>query len=445
MTFEPLVLMPDPASLSTPHVYRAHSYSGAVAAGMFHTNAFVENNWQFGDWQVGMGVAQYAAEMTELLPAFTSRERFFPTDPPRPQVTVSAAVGMPLEMDKDGLYTLVAKVLTEQMPAHGVTADYYCHTLITVNPHSTPCVGKFTLKGLLAGSGLPQDFPVRQLQAQRLFNGQYLKNFTVENESVMLTDLLDERTANVYRIGCDTAKFANYNRSKNLIVDGDIETLSDPGAPGHLLMIEHPKGASGKPTASSYAAEMSIGPNRSDDRTRITSSLADPYDGRYSAQVNLAAATPVRISLPVLLPPPSHHAAAPVYDFQLWVRSSPPGTAVELASTMFEFLPSTSSSRTAAILSTPGSFNKSNIASSVITTSSWSSVKATLRLKNATPPAANCKVPPYPPCDLPLEVRLTSPLEVGGTVFLDGISLYPTGQELETVSAEGGPVRRVMQ
>jgi hypothetical protein len=95
MTFEPLVLMPDPASLSTPHVYRSHSYAGAASAGMFHTNAFVENNYQFGDWQVGMAVSQYSAEMSTLLPAFTSRERFYPTNPPRPQATVSAAVGTP--------------------------------------------------------------------------------------------------------------------------------------------------------------------------------------------------------------------------------------------------------------------------------------------------------------------------------------------------------------
>ena len=38
MTFEPLVLMPDPGALSAPHVYRAHSLSGAAVASMFHTN-----------------------------------------------------------------------------------------------------------------------------------------------------------------------------------------------------------------------------------------------------------------------------------------------------------------------------------------------------------------------------------------------------------------------
>ena len=51
MLFEPLVLMPDPASLGSPHVYRAHSYSGAIAADMFATNAFVMNNGQFADRQ----------------------------------------------------------------------------------------------------------------------------------------------------------------------------------------------------------------------------------------------------------------------------------------------------------------------------------------------------------------------------------------------------------
>jgi hypothetical protein len=183
---------------------------------------------------------QYAAEMTELLPAFTSAERFYPTIPPRPQATVASALGMALSSSPSSMkqvgqagagdeYTLVAKLLTEKAPARGVTADYFCHTLVTVNPHSTPCVGKFTLAGLLAGSGLPSTFPVEQLQAERLFNGQYLTNLTgLANGSVVLSDFLDARTANIYRIGCDTAAFANYNRSKNLIVDGDIETLADP-------------------------------------------------------------------------------------------------------------------------------------------------------------------------------------------------------------------------
>lgn len=408
-SFEPLVLMPDPAALSTPHVYRAHSYSGAAVAGMFHTNAFVENNQQFGDWQVGMAVAQYSAEMTELLPAFASRERFYPTDPPRPEVTVAAAEGTPV--GEGSPYTLVAKVLTEQAPARGVAPEYFCHTLVTVNPHSTPCVAKFVLADLLAGSGLPSTVPVGQLQAQRLFHGQYLTNLTsLANGSVVLTDFVDARTANVYRIGCDTASAAILIRNESLIVGGDFETLADLGAPGHLLSIPHdPRG---KPTASAYSATMSVGGhghgNRSDDRTRITSSLSDPFNGRYSAKVNLGSSTPVRISLPVM--PPSldqqESLASPEYSFQLWVRSSPAGVKVELASVMFEIV-------TAATLTSA--------------TTGWGAVNATLRLKNANATVAvkNCKVPPYPPCELPLEVKLTSVLEVGGTVFLDGISLKP--------------------
>jgi hypothetical protein len=262
------------------------------------------------------------------------------------------------------------------------------------------------LADLLAGSGLPSTFPVGQLQARRLFNGQYLTNLTaLANGSVALTDLVDARTANVYRIGCDTAAFASYNRSENLIVDGDIETLADPGAPGHLLSVAHD--ARGKPTANGYSPTMSLGHghgNRSDDRTWITSSLADPFNGRYSAKVNLASSTPVRISLPVLPPDQRESLAQPEYDFQLWVRSSPPGVKVELASPMFEIVTPTDS----------------------IATVGWGAVNATLRLKNASATAAkNCAVPPYPPCSLPLEVRLTSALEVGGTVFLDGISLKP--------------------
>lgn len=331
MSFEPLVLMPDPASLSTPHVYRAHSYAGAATGGLFHTNvsarnsegcastvsvgafvlsavhtqclkparllgvqAFVENNPTFLNWQVGMAVSQYSAEMTELLPAFTSRERFYPAEPPRPEVTVAAAEATSLiggATASQGSYPLIAKVLTEQTPARGVQPDrYYCHTVVTVNPHATPCVAKLVLASLLAGSGLPAAFPAGQLPVQRMFNGQYRINLTaLANGSVMLTDFIDARTANVYRIGCDTAAAASYDRAANLIADGDFERLADPGAPGHLLAVE--SDGRGRPTASAYSATMSAGGpgggNRSDDRTRITTSLADPFDGRYAAKVNL--------------------------------------------------------------------------------------------------------------------------------------------------------------
>ena len=90
------VLMPDPGALSAPHIYRAHSYAGAAIAGMFHTNAYVENNEEFGDWQTQMAVAQYSAEMSELLPAFASRAAFRPADPPRPQATIAAATASPI-------------------------------------------------------------------------------------------------------------------------------------------------------------------------------------------------------------------------------------------------------------------------------------------------------------------------------------------------------------
>jgi hypothetical protein len=78
----------------------------------------------------------------------------------------------------------------------------------------------------------------------------------------------------------------------------------------------------------------------------------------------------------------------PEYDFQLWVRSSPPGVKVELASAMFEMV-----APVAPISATVG----------------WGAVNATLRLRNASATSPkNCAVPPYPPCDLPLEVKLTS-------------------------------------
>ena len=64
-------------AFSSPHIYRAHSYVGAAVAGMFHTNAFVESNVQFEAWQAGSAVATYATEITELLPSFASRERYY--------------------------------------------------------------------------------------------------------------------------------------------------------------------------------------------------------------------------------------------------------------------------------------------------------------------------------------------------------------------------------
>jgi hypothetical protein len=202
---------------------------------------------------------------------------------------------------------------------------------------------------------------------------------------------------------------------------------------------------------------MSIGgaghSNRSDDRTRVTSSLADPYNGRYSAKVNLASATPVRISLPVLLPLAHQEqrskeveaaaAAMPEYQFQLWVRSSPAGVKVEVASAMFEFV----SSPAAASKAEGGGGGGGGVVHSAGT--GWTAVNATLRLKKnasataetgtaAGPPAkCNSMAPPYPTCDLPLEVKLTSSLEVGGTVFLDGISLLP----LEPTTSAGRRIR----
>jgi hypothetical protein len=51
MTWEPIVLMPDPAALAAPHTILAHNYVGAITADMFHTNAFVMNNEQWGRYR----------------------------------------------------------------------------------------------------------------------------------------------------------------------------------------------------------------------------------------------------------------------------------------------------------------------------------------------------------------------------------------------------------
>ena len=201
----------------------------------------------------------------------------------------------------------------------------------------------------------------------------------------------------VYHIGCDTVAHASTNRSANLIVSGDLEDLADPGAPGHMLSA---KGGVGR---GPYMAALS---NRSDDRTRVTVSTADPYDGRYCAQINLAAETPVHVLLPV------RQDALPMadgarFELKLWVRSSPAGVGVAVKSAMFRV---GGAAKTAA-------------------GAGWGQVRAELTYSNASAPTGpSCLVPPYPPCGiLPLEVELTSPVPTGGTVFLDGVTMAKAG------------------
>ena len=159
--------------------------------------AFVENNGQFLDWQTSMAVSSFAAEMAELAPAFTSAERFYPTKKPRPHASVVGAVGTPMGTAEAPI-KIVAKLLTEAVPARGVTPDYYCHTLVTVNPHSSPVAAEVVIAGLQEASGLPAGASMSSVQARRLMNGQYMTNLTTNsNGSVALSDMIDSRAANV--------------------------------------------------------------------------------------------------------------------------------------------------------------------------------------------------------------------------------------------------------
>ena len=121
------------------------------------------------------------------------------------------------------------------MPTRGVTASYFCHTLVVVNPRSQPAQMAVQLSGLLAASGLPPTHPgVSTFPATRLFNGMYAVNLSLTPgvDVAELRDMIDERATNVYRVGCDTVGHADGNRSNNLVVDGDVEGGIDPGAPG---------------------------------------------------------------------------------------------------------------------------------------------------------------------------------------------------------------------
>ena len=218
---------------------------------------------------------------------------------------------------------LVAQVLTEAVPSRGVPSSYYCHSIVVVNPASTPVAVRLELAGLLAGSGLPLAHPVERLQAQRLFNGQYATNFSrgaAGGDTAVLQDLMDARAANVYRVGCAVPEDPS-----NLIVHGSIEALADPGAPGRLLL----------------GGIRFLATNTTDDRVRLTVSTEAPYEGRYAAKLNLAqTAAPVVVQLPIQTAldaaaisnskSTSTSFASAGLVFSVWVRSSPPGATVAL-------------------------------------------------------------------------------------------------------------------
>ena len=176
-----------------------------------------------------------------------------------------------------------------------------------------------------------------------------------------------------------------------------MEGLADPGAPGRLQSV------SGG-ISSGFRAALE---NWTDDRTRVTASTADAYDGRYSAQVNLASATPVLVNLPVrkaVLPPPNRKQR---YSLELQVRSSPAGIAVHLESELFSVVGGVS-------------------AAAIRAGADWTPLKATLEWNNNTSEATphTCRVPPYTTKGCTgLAVAMSSHMSSGGTVWLDGMLL----------------------
>eukprot|EP00947_MAST-08B_sp_MAST-8B-sp1_P005831 g5831.t1 len=353
-TFEPLVLMPDPASLSNVHSLLSHSYAGAIGGGdMFHTNFFVLNNDQFRDWRLQMGVSLWATETTELLPSYTSRAPQHVTV----EVTTSehAAVYDTLEASSSsstssnagGGNSVTARVYTEETPPDQPAGAYFCHHLIAVNAAPLPVAAQFAVSGLVvppnpASSSSSSSSPP-PLTATRLFGGPYTLNLTQGDDRsssgggssssspLIMRDFINARSTNVYRIGCNmvaadssssvigdgSSSSSSSAPQQNYIIGGDVEApvAVDPSRPGYLNDIRGALGSLG-----SCGRGGDSGDSGPDWRCRVTASTADPHGGRYAAQVNTGSDRPVAIALPVNSSLPLNSSDA--FELTAWALSA---------------------------------------------------------------------------------------------------------------------------
>lgn len=326
MTHEPLVLMPDPASLEDTQTLRSHNYAGAVAAGMFHTNAFVMNNQQFFNWQLAAGLSTWCAEASELLPSWMSAAKWMSSADPRNAalaVTVAASAEVTFPASEQGKRVVVG-VYIEETPAGVVQLEMYrCMTVVVVNGARTPIGVKVNLTGV-------GNLPAASM-ARRIFNGNYELNLTalpLPSQAVdgpadlglayFFDDFVDGGTSNVYRIGCGNVEGAMPTPSRqNFMVDGGFEKSPDVRTPGIFNDV---------PDAyvSSYACMRT---NTSDDRCRVNVCTAAPKSGRYAAKVNLGSGQLVTIALPVNKSAPLQ-SARNGFNLSMWLRASPSGIVV---------------------------------------------------------------------------------------------------------------------
>eukprot|EP00937_MAST-01D_sp_MAST-1D-sp2_P001781 g1781.t1 len=416
MNHEPLVSMPDPASLGSAQRTRAHQYADALAGDLFHSSFFVMNNHQFLQWQLAAGVSAWAAEAGELLPSLASRRKwaagaagYAPPDPPRNEsyvggygdaVLVLGAIangGRPLPAQGPGATSppaISARVLSEARAAGlPAGAPYCCHHLVAVNTGPFPSPVRFTLGGLLrACAGVPR----AAVAATRLFGAggvEYRLNFTQAGQAgrvrvdagaaadvdvLALDDVMDAGAVGVYRVGCAVPAPA----AVNLVAGGDFERgAASTRTPGYL-----------GPSGATY--ECARG-NATDDRCRVNSDTAEPHGGRYAAKINLGSAAPVALPLPLLKPGKAPLSNRTDWVLEAWLRSSPPGVRAG-------FLVGNDSVPAPA-------------GGAVTCTERWQ------QLRLALPPA-----PAPEQQQLSIALELAAALPSGGTAWLDDVSLSPT-------------------
>ena len=399
MTWEPEVLMPDPATLGSEHVIRSHNYVGAVTADMFHTNAFVMNGFQFFDWQDSLEMSLWSSEATELLPSYTSRSRWEQSSRAL-DINISCSSLLPTPAGKPQA-KLVSRVYSEAAPRDvPVSSHYYCFSLVVVNPSATPTPVQCVVDGMATAASMPGT-----LVATRLFSAQYSVNFTSSSmpqhqyqntrgtlspgtvDCLYLNDFVDARGSNVYRIGCDVGAFVPHSQSRggggsdNYVMSGNFEGSVVDTKAGRFNMKVGGFGAGYFPILNTT----------SDDRTRVTADTADPHGGRYAAKINLGSAVPVVVGLPVNKSIP----AGGTYTLRLWARSSPSGVALSVQALGV------------------------TVVTSTLHAGGWQEIVAAVRYPS---------VPPVPPPSTakyysPVLVVMTSHLTSGGTVWLDDISL----------------------
>ena len=250
MTYEPLVLMPDPAALRTPATLRSHNYAGAVAAGMFHTNAFVMNNGQFFNWQQATGLSTWCAEASELLPAWMSAAKWLGSSDPVTAalaVAATATAEVTFPPQQQGKRAVVGVYVEETAAGVATSAGYRCMSVVVVNSEAMPVGVAVNISGV---GVLPPG--TSGTVARRIFNGDYAINLTAatlpktpapkatnnaagDDGAAMVysfNDFVDGGTTNVYRIGCDVERALPPPPTPNWMVDGGFEASADLRTPG---------------------------------------------------------------------------------------------------------------------------------------------------------------------------------------------------------------------